>query len=400
MKNPGQTEEGNAQGSKGKATKQGRKRGQGEGSIYKRKDGLWVGAVNLGYQDGKLKRKVFYGKTRSEVSEKLTAALRDVQQGIPVVTERQTLKDFLTRWLEDCVKPSVRPSTYVSYEQQVRVHISPQLGQIQLSKLTPQHIQKYTNERLKKGLSGKTVKYHLSLLKMALGQALKWNLVARNVAMLVDPPRVEKFEVQPITPKQAKIFLKAIEGDRMEALFTVALSLGLRRGEALGLRWQDIDFDARTLRVNQSLQRLNGKLVLSELKTKSSRRILDIPNSLMNKLKEHRTRQLEEKMRLGSMWQETGLVFTSSIGTPIDPRHVKRRLDPLLKNAELPHFRVHDLRHFCASLLLAQGVPLKVVSDILGHSQISITADLYTHVLPSMRKEAIDLMDSILAGAK
>jgi integrase len=377
-----------------------RKRGQGEGSIYKRKDGLWAGAVNLGYQAGKLKRKVYYGKTRSEVSEKLTAALREVQQGIPIVTERQTLREYLTRWLGDCVKPSVRPSTYVSYEQQVRVHIAPELGRIELTKLGPQHIQKYTNGRLESGLSAKTVKYHLSVLRMALGQALKWNLVARNVALLVDSPRLEKFEVQPISPEQARELLKAVQGDRLEALFTVALSLGLRRGEALGLRWSDIDFQARTLRVNHSLQRIQGSLVLSEPKTKTSRRVLDLPESLIAKLREHRTRQLEEKLLIGSRWQETGLVFTSGIGTPVDPRHVKRRLDPLLKRAGLPHYRIHDLRHFCASLLLAQGVPLKVVSEILGHSQISITADLYTHVLPSMRKDAFVLMDSILTGTE
>jgi len=377
-----------------------RKRGQGEGSIYKREDGLWVAAVNLGYQGGKLKRKVYYGKTRSEVSEKLTAVLNDLQRGIPLVTERQTVKQFLKCWLADTVKPNVRPSTYISYEQQVRVHIAPGLGHTQLEKLSPQHIQTYINDRLKADLSPKTVKYHLSILRMALGQALRWNLVSRNVAMLVDPPRIEKYEIQPITPEQARVFLLAIQGHRMEALFTVALSLGLRRGEALGLRWQDIDFGGRTLRINASLQRIQGKLVLCEPKTKTSRRVLNMPESLVAKLREHRTRQLEEKLLAGSNWVESGLVFTSAIGTPVDPRHVKRHLDPLLKKAELPHYRVHDLRHFCASLLLAQGVPLKVVSEILGHSQISITADLYIHVLPSMRKEAIDLMDSILAGAK
>ena len=376
-----------------------RKRGQGEGSIYKRKDGRWNSVVNLGYQNGKLRRKYLYGNTRSEVAEKLAAELHNVQQGISVVPERQTVRQFLERWLTDCVKPSVRPATFISYDQQVRVHIAPQLGHIQLTKLSPQQIQSYMNDRLKTELSAKTVKYHLSVLRMALGQALKWNLVARNVAMLVDPPRVGKYEVQVITPEQARIFLQAIQGDRLEALLTVALSLGLRRGAALGLRWADIDFQNRTLRVNQSLQRLEGKLRVTELKTNSSRRILDLPEMLINKLREHRTRQLEEKMLAGPHWQETGLVFTSRVGTPVDPRHVKRRLDPLLEKAELPHFRVHDLRHFCASLLLAQGVPLKVVSDILGHSQIGITADLYTHVLPSVRKEAINLMDSILTGA-
>lgn len=361
-------------------------------------DGRWVAMVFLGYINGKPKRKSLYGKSRSEVVEKLTIELRNVQQGIPVVTEQQTLKQFLEHWLTDSVKPSVRVSTYVSYDQQVRVHIVPQLGHIKLSKLRPQHIQTYINDRLEFGLSAKTVKYHLSVLRMSLTRAEKWGLVARNVAMLVDPPRVQKYEIQPITQEQARIFLEAIKGDRLEALFTVALSLGLRRGEALGLRWSDIDFQTRTLRIKVALQRIEGRLQLLEPKTKTSRRVLDLPDSLINKLRNHHARQLQDKLLAGKNWHDTGLVFTSMIGTPVDPRHVKRRLDPILKNAGLPHYRVHDLRHFCASLLLVQGVPLKVVSEILGHSQISITADLYTHVLPSVRKQAIDLMDSLLTG--
>lgn len=376
------------------------KRGQGEGSIYKRKDGRWAAVANLGYQNGKLKRKYYYGDTRKEASDKLTTGLNDLKKGIPIITERQTIKQFLERWLTDCVKPSVRPSTYISYDQQVRVHIAPSLGHFQLSQLTPQHIYKYMKERLAKGLSARTVGYHRRVLVIALGQAMKWGLVARNVAALTDPPRAKKYEIQPITPEQARAFLQATEGDRLEAFFTVALSLGLRRGEALGLRWIDVDLDARTLRINQQLQRLEGRLQMSEPKTKTSRRVLDLPDILITKLREHRTRQLEDKLRTGSHWVETGLVFTTSVGTPIDPRNVKRRLDPLLKDAGMPHFRVHDIRHFAASLMLAQGVPLKVVSDILGHSQISTTADLYTHVLPSLRKEAIDLMDSILTGTK
>jgi integrase len=385
-----------------------RKRGQNEGSIHKRKDGRWVAVVNCGWQGGRLRRKYLYARTRAEAAKKLNAALTDLQKGIPLVVERQTLGQFLEQWLSDCVKPSVRASTFVSYEQQIRVHIIPILGKHQISKLTPQHVvsymnnrlSSYCNERLNRPLSPKTVKYHLSLLRMALAQALKWNLVARNVALLVDPPRVPKFEVHPITPEEARAFLAAIAGDRFEALFAVALALGLRRGEALGLSWADVDFETRTLRVNRSLQRLQGRLVISEPKTKKSRRTLDLPNSLVQKLKEHRTRQLEEKLIAGPKWQDNGLVFASCVGTPIDPRHVKRRLDPLLKKAGISHYRVHDLRHFYASLLLAQDVQLKVVSELLGHSQISITADLYAHVLPSLRKEAADLMDSVLTGKK
>jgi integrase len=391
-------------GSKPQATeRKRRKRGQNEGSIYKRGDGRWVAAVWLGYKGGKPKRKCYYGETRKQVSDELTEALRNVQQGIPVVTERQTLKEFLDRWLSDCVKPRVRPATLASYDQQIKVHIAPALGHFQLARLAPQHIQRYLNDKLneadaEKRLSARTISYHRTLLRMALGQALKWGLVPRNVAGLVDAPRVERFEIQPIDQAQAQTFLDAIKGERMEALFTVALSLGLRRGEALGLRWQDVDFESRTMRICQQLHRVEKKLVFDEPKTKSSRRLLSLPNSLAAKLREHRTKQLEEKLSAGSEWKENGLVFATSLGTPIDPRNVKRRLDSILEKAKLPHFRIHDLRHFCASLLLAQGVELKVVSQILGHTQISITADIYTHVLPQTQKAAIDLLDQLLTA--
>jgi integrase len=384
-----------------------KKRGPNEGCISKRKDGRWEARISLGGS----KRKCYYAKSYEDALVELTKARSDQQKGIPIVTERQSVKDYLHSWLEESVKPGVRLSTYLSYKQQVDIHITPALGRVQLTKLTPQHIQRYMNDKAKPipqpggdskpGLSAKTIRYHRSILVMALTQALKWGLVARNVATLVDPPRALKYEIQPMAPEQARKFLQAIKGHRFEALFTVALSLGLRRGEALGLHWEDIDFEKRTLRVNRSLSRINHELVLSEPKTKQSRRVLDLPESLAVRLREHRTRQLEERLQAGRDWVETGMVFTSRVGTPIDPRHVKRHLDPLLVNAGLPHFRVHDLRHFCASLLLAQGVPLKVVSDLLGHTQISITADLYTHVLPEVRKEAIvDLVDRILVVQK
>jgi integrase len=201
---------------------------------------------------------------------------------------------------------------------------------------------------------------------MALGKAEAWGLVSRNVAKFIDPPPVSKFKVEPSEPGEAKAFLKAIEGDRLEALFAVALALGLRRGEALALTWDNVDLENRTLRVTGSLQRLNGKLVIQPPKTEKSERDFDIPKVLLQKLREHRARQLQEKLSLGQNWQNTNLVFTNSLGTAIDPRRVKRKLDAILKNAKMRHYRIHDLRHFFASLLLAQGVELKVVSELLG----------------------------------
>ena len=377
-----------------------RKRGQGEGSIYKRKDGLWAAAVNLGYQGGKLRRKVYYGKTREEVQEKLVAALSDVQKGIPIPTERQTVAQFLQSWLAEVVKPSVRPKTLKTYDYIVKLHVVPELGKKVLMKLSPQDVQRFLNDKLKSGLSARTVRHINDTLRCALNMALKWGLVSRNVATLVGPPRIQRKEIRSFTPEEARTFLETIKGDRLEALFSVALSLGLRQGEALGLRWQDVDFDARTLRVNYAIQRIEGRLQLVEPKTERSRRVLPLPKTVISALRAHRSRQLEEKLSLGPDWHETGLVFTSSIGTPLEPRNVVRKFHALLKNAGLPRSRFHDLRHSCASLLLAQGVPARTVMDILGHSQISLTMNTYAHVMPAMKQDAMDLMESILTSGK
>ncbi len=374
------------------------KRGQNEGTIYKRKDGRWVAAVSLGYQAGKLKRKTFYGKTRREVQEKLTATLRDRQQGLPIVTERQTLGQFFDRWLEGCVKPSVRPRTHFSYAQLVRLYIKPELGHIQLAKLSPEDVQAFMNARLKAGLSARTVQYLRAVLRRALGQALKWGLVARNVATLVDPPRYKRPQVIPLSHEESRTFLQSIKGERLEALFSVALALGMREGEALGLRWQEVDLQARTLRVNVALQRIEGKLLLVEPKTERSRRTLPLPESIVATLRLHRVHQLEDKMIAGDRWKESGLVFTSSIGTPLLARNVVRKFHSLLKKAGLPHHRFHDLRHSCASLLLAQGVPARTVMEILGHSQINLTLNTYAHVMPAMMRDAANVMDSVLTG--
>jgi integrase len=380
--------------------KKARKRGQGEGSIYKRKDGRWAGVINLGYQEGKLKRKTFYGETREDVRGKLVAALSDQQKGLPVITERQTVAVFLEKWLEECVKPSVRYRTYECYVLHVRRNILPALGKLPLTKLNPQHVQTLMNERLSSGLSPRSVQLMRAVLRRALGQALKWGLVARNVATLVDSPRVERPEVQFMLPDDARKFLQAIEGDRLEALFSTALAMGLRQGEALGLCWVNVDFDAKELHVRYSLQRIQGNLLLTELKTRNSRRDLPLTDLVIARLRAHRSRQLQEKLIAGSRWHDSGLVFTTTIGTALDARNVVRQYHALLEKAKLCRYRFHELRHSCASLLLAQGVPLKTISDILGHSQISITADYYAHIAPETRREALSMMDTLFSAAK
>jgi integrase len=368
------------------------RRGHNEGTIRHRPDGLWEARLSLA--NGK--RKSVYGKTRKAVQDKLRAAQRDLDAGLDLGTAKQTVGAFLDRWLVDVAKPTVRPKTYASYAQLVRLHLKPALGHHQLAKLSPQHVQAMMNAKSAAGLSPRTVQYLRAILRRALGQALKWGLVSRNVATLVDPPRSQRQDVTPLSPLQARAFLTAAEGDRLEALYSVAIALGLRQGEALGLRWDDVDLDAGMLKVRHALQRIDGTLQLVEPKTKRSKRTIPMPPTIVTALREHRVRQLEERLIAGPRWQEHNLVFPSTIGTPADARNIVRRFHAILDQAGLPSMRFHDLRHTCASLLLAQHVPPRVVMETLGHSQIALTMDTYSHVMPVMQREAANLMDQLL----
>ena len=376
-----------------------RRRGHNEGSIYQRKDGRWASDVSLGYENGKRKRITLYGQSRNDVHEKLTDYLHKQQKGEVIPTGKKTLGEFLDDWLKDSVKPALRPRTYASYEEAVRLHIKIGLGHMRLSKLTGQHVQRFLNQLATKDsavdkdkkLSPRTVAYNRTVLRMALEQACEWRLIPHNPAAIrVSLAKVEKRKIEPWTLEQRQALIKAVEGDRLSALFLVLLFVGLRKGEALGLHWQEVDLEARKLRVHEQLQRINKALVLSTPKTEKSQREVTIPALVVTALQKHRKDQREEQMKARLVWQDTGLVFTTPVGSPVDPRNVKRVLDRLLKNAKLPHCRIHDLRHQFASNMLACGVDLKIVSDCLGHSQLAITADTYAHVSQDLIRDAMD----------
>lgn len=370
-------------------------RGHNEGSIYQRQDGRWAGAITLGNR----KRKTFYGPTRSAVQLKLTAALAELERGIvPVPDERQKLGDFLVGWLEDTAKPSVRYLTAKGYESKLRIHILPALGAIPLTKLTPQRLEAFFNAKLADGLSPRTIQHLRAILRAALNDALKWNLVRRNAAALVDGPRVPHTEIQPFSPEEARALLNAVQDHRLGALFSVAMAVGLRQGEALGLRWQDIDFEAGTLSVHFALQRVGKEFKLVEPKTRKSRRTIALPTTAQTSLRLHRTRQLEERLAAGSLWEESDLVFTTQTGRPIQGQNATRSFQQLLATVGLRRQRFHDLRHACASLLLAQGVHPRVVMETLGHSQIGLTMNTYSHVIPALQREAAEKMDSLLSA--
>lgn len=375
------------------------KRGNGEGSVYKRKaDGKWVGSVTL--ENGK--RKVFYGKTKKEVTEKLVKARGELQQGTLIVNE-PTIKEYLNTWLKTH-KQSVRSRTYERYESIVRLHLVPTLGKIKLSKLTPQHLELLYTKKLDSGLSPRTVNAIHSMLNTALDKAMRQGLIHKNVCKMVSPRRAERKEFKTLTIDQIRKLLAAAEDHPLRALFYLAATTGMRRGELFGLKWQDIDFQQGCLYVRRALVRMpTGQgYKESEPKTsKSRRRIVLIPIA-KEALKLHRVNQLVIREQAGKAWQDNDYVFCSALGTNLQPGHSGLvQLKGLLKKAGLPDIRFHDLRHSTATFLFALGVHPKVVQELLGHSEIGITMDIYSHSLPTMQEDAMQKMaDAFLEKLK
>jgi integrase len=368
------------------------KRANGEGSLSRRPNGTWAATISL----PKGRREVFYSKTRDDARRKLVRAVRARDSGMMAASNRSTVGDFLDYWLAEVVRPNVRPWTYAGYEVHVRLHLKPALGHLRLDKLMPIHVQQFLNQKIADGMKPRSVRYIRGTLRTALAKAVKWDLLSRNVAALVHGPRVERYEIRPLTPDEARVFLSSIKGDRLEALYSIALTMGLRQGEILGLRWQDIDLEVADLRVSKQLQRVDGKLQLVAPKTARSRRTLAVPASIVSSLREHRDRQEQEKTEEGNRWVETGLVFTNAQGNPIDASLVSKQFHQHLERAGLAQRRFHDLRHSCATLLLVQGVAPRVVMEVLGHSQIAMTMNTYSHVIPELQWEAARRMDALL----
>ena len=371
------------------------KRANQEGSVYKRKDGRWVASIVL--ENGK--RKSVYCKTQQEAIKAVRKANQEKDQGLLLLSENQTLDTFLTSWLQDTVKNKVRERTHVRYRELIELHVLPALGKVQLQKLSPQHLQKLYNQKLEEGYAPQTVKHIHRVLHRALGDAMRWQLVARNVCDAVDAPRVPKKEMQSLTGEQALQFLEAAAGDPLEALYVLALTTGMRQGELLGLKWEDLDLALGTVQVRRTITRLTKKgFTVSEPKTAKSRRKIHLTRLAIEALKRHRIRQNEAKLAAGPAWDEQGWVFCNKMGRPIEVGNmIRRSFRLILTKAGLPIIRFHDLRHSAASLLLSLGVHAKIVQELLGHSQISLTLDTYSHVLPSLQEEAVNRLNTLLS---
>lgn len=370
------------------------RRANNEGSIYKRPDGRWVASVTL--PQGR--RKYFYGKTRQDVAIRLTAALKARDDGLPIPGERQTVAQYLNGWLETA-KTTVRPTTWHRYESYLRVHVLPDIGRIPLTRLTPDRLQRLWSEKLRAGLSPASVRQLRAFVRKALNDAARWDIVPRNVAALTSPPKVARKEIRTLSPDEVRHLLAAADGDNLGALYTLAVTTGIRQGELLGLRWRDVDLEHLTLQVRQALHRTKGEYIFSDPKSAKSRRMVALTATAIAALRRHKANQAAERLKIGTAWRDIDLVFTNEEGGPIDAGNLRNRsFRPLLQRAGLPRIRFHDLRHTAATLMLGRGVHPKVVSEMLGHSQIAITLDLYSHVTPTMQREAAQAMEDALSG--
>ena len=387
-----------------------KRRGNGEGSIYKRPDGTWAGQVSVGYDPvtGKLKRKSFYGKTRKEVADKMAQALQEVRSGTYIEPAQTTFGEWLDKWLTGYKKGQLKPGTYENYEILINVHIKPALGKVPLAKLQAHMLQTFYNEKLEKGradgkggLSTRMVRYLHAIIRQALQQAVKEGLLPRNVADATSPPTVKNKQMRPLTEEELLTFFDAARNDRLYAAYVLAATTGLRRGELLGLCWDCVDLENGVITVQRQLLVLKEGITLEEAtKSRSGRRSIVLTDDAIRELKAHRKRQLQERLLMGEAYQDHGLVFCKEDGTPLDPREFTKRFQRHLEAAGLPRVRLHDLRHTHASLLLARGVHPKIVQERLGHSSITMTLDLYSHLVPGLQEAAAATLNGLLSKEK
>jgi integrase len=376
--------------------------GMGYVSTKARADGLWV-AQYTHVVDGKVHRPVLYGRTRAEAARKLREALIARDNGERPAPAKQSVAEYLRSWHEGS-RPQLRERSWMRQGEHVRLHLVPTLGHVPLRKLSPEQVQRAYAQLLARNLSPATVRRAHAVLHRALGQAVRWRLLPVNVASMVDAPRIPHREMQALTSEQARELLEAARGSRHrdEPLLVLAVSTGMRLGELLALRWKDVDLEQRFLRVTGSLVRVESttvdstELVITEPKTARSRRRVELTHRAVEALREHKRAQLKRRVAAANVWQDRGLVFSNATGGYLAANKLQARFQQLLEDAGLPRIRFHDLRHTAASLMLSRGVHPKVAADMLGHSTIAVTLDLYSHVSPAMQREAVAALDDIL----
>lgn len=366
----------------------------GAGSIWQRKDGRFEARVYVPQPDGTRKRKTVYGSTWDECDEKRQELVRRDRQGIPTPSRSAKLSEWLPYWLEEYIRPQRKRTTYVKYEMHVRLYLVPLLGSRRLESLTTANVRQMISNVTEQA-SAATAKEAHRVLRTALTAACRDELISRNVVKLVPAPRVEPRELRPWSLDETVTFLEAARTDPLYPAFVLAVALGLRRGEILGLQWRDVDLDRRTLTVRTTLNRGGKELYLDTTKNRRAR-VIPIPLMCVAPLRWQRLRQAASRDAIGTDWHDSDHVFTTRSGRPIEPRNLYRSFLRIAASAGLPQVRLHDTRHGCASLLFAAGVAPRTVMEILGHSQIAVTMNVYTHVSDDNRREAMGHMDRLL----
>jgi integrase len=378
----------------------GRKRATGESSIYRDEDGRWQGYVSMGLKEnGRRDRRHVSGTKRADVVAKVRVleAKRDAGM-VEAAGKAPTVGDWLEHWLDDIAARKVRARTLESYRSTVRLHLRPGIGHHRLDRLQPEHLERLYAALADKGLSPASILRAHRVLSRALRVATQRGRVARNVATLVDPPSVKRPQTAlPLTADEARRVIAAAQAHRNAARWTVALAVGLRQSETLGLRWADVDLGNGALSVRRGLHRVSGQgLVYEEPKADRSRRTLALPGPLVEALRAHHAAQLEERRLAGPLWQDHDLVFAQPNGRPIERKSDWRAWKVLLREAGVREVRLHDGRHTAATLLLAEGVHPRVVMEVLGHAQMRTTTDTYSHVMPALGRDAADRMGRAL----
>ena len=394
-----------------------RTRANGEGGVHREAErGRWVGTITVGYSDeGKQVRRKVTGKTKKEVTDKLDVLRTATTAGLRPAPAQLTVAKFLTDWL-DRLPGKVRPLTVENYTQVTKRYIIPHVGQIRLRELAPRDVENMvralaegdaTTDPPRRPVSPNTQRAARSVLRRAIRSAEAEGMVSRNVAKIAEGVHVGGTTGRTLTVEQAGTLLQAVRGDRYEAAVTTALALGLRRGELLGLAWSDLELDATPGRitVRRSLKRIpKVGLVLDDPKTEGSKRTVHLPAQLVAVLKDHRRRQVEERLHAGPLWivdpLGADLVFRTPFGHAVDPDNFRQAVYRITKAAGLGQWSPHELRHSAASLLIAQGVDLKLISELLGHSSIRVTADVYGHLLDVGKARTAEAMGDVLWGTK
>jgi integrase len=371
----------------------GKRSANGLGTVYQRRDGTWAAQATV----APYKRATVYADTQAEVVEKLNKLKQERDQGLQVPDRRLTVGTWLDRWLDESARPRVKPSTYKSYVLHVEKHLKPHIQREQLTALSASSVRRMLKAHTEAGMAPASVRRILAVLRRALEVARQDGLVARNVAALVDGPRVEHREVVPYSVEQARLVVEAVKADRLGPLFTLIITTGLRSGEARGLSWSDLDLDAATLTVRKTAHRDGKDWSFDSPKSERSRRTVALPPLTVNRLREFRTAQSIERIAMGPAWKDRhDLVFTSMRGAPLDDTFILKRFKKIVAEAGLPVKNIHALRHSYASYLIFEGLNIREVMEALGHSQISITMNTYAHILPNARRAAADAIHRTL----